>query len=70
MLIALLIILCLGGAFGIGFWITGAIVLALLWVIKLPIAIVLWVLGGVCCCTIIGIPLGLILFRAGTAVLI
>ena len=70
MLIALLVIICLGAAFGIGFSITGALVLALLFVIKLPVALILWILGAVCCCTILLIPLGLILFRAGTAILI
>lgn len=70
MLIALIIIICLGAAFGIGFGITGALVLALLFVIKLPIVLILWILGAVCCCTILLIPLGLILFRTGSAILI
>jgi len=70
MLIALLIIICLGVAFGIGFSITGALVLALLFVIKLPVTLILWVLGAVCCCTILLIPLGLILFKTGSVILL
>ena len=70
MLVALICLLCLGVAFGIGFGITGAVLLALMWLIKLPIAIVLWVLAAACCCTVILIPAGLALFRAGRCVLI
>ena len=70
MLIALLIFVCLGTAFGIGFSITGALILTLLFVIKLPVALILWILGAVCCCTIILIPIGLILFKTGTVILV
>ena len=74
MMITILIIvgiaIVLGAVFGLAFYLTGAILLALLWMLKLPVALVLWVLGTVCCCTIILIPVGLILFRAGAGILI
>ena len=50
----------------IGFKLTGAIISACLWlIIGLPVSIVMLVLGGLLCCTIILIPLGLICMKAG-----
>ena len=56
--------------FFVGIVLTGAIVGALIWMIKLPVAVIMFVIGAVCCCTIILIPVGLILFRTGGAILI
>ena len=70
MLTAIICICLLGALFGTGVFLTGALMGALLWMIKLPIVILLWVLGAVCCCTIILIPVGLILFKTGSVVLI
>ena len=69
-LIIIGIAVVLEAVFGLAFHITGAILMALFWMLKLPIALVLWVLGAVCCCTVILIPVGLILFKAGTGALI
>ena len=73
-MITLLIILLLGILallFWIGFHLFGAILLAFLWVfIKLPIAILALLIGLVCCCTLILIPLGLLLFKLGVKFLI
>ncbi len=50
----------------IGFKLTGAILTACLWLmIGLPISLVMLVLGGILCCTIILIPVGLICMKAG-----
>lgn len=55
----------------IGFKITGALFAILLWVvIKLPLAILLWVIGIVCCCTILLIPLGVGCFKSGLRLVI
>ena len=55
----------------IGYKITGIFLKAFIWLIVLvPIALVLWVLGFVCCCTLILIPIGIKLFLAGLKVLI
>ncbi len=50
----------------IGFKLTGAILTACLWLmIGLPISLVMLVLGGILCCTVILIPVGLICMKAG-----
>ena len=50
----------------IGFKLTGAILTACLWLlIGLPVSLVMLVLGGILCCTIILIPVGLLCMRAG-----
>lgn len=50
----------------IGFKLTGAILTACLWLmIGLPVSLVMLVLGGILCCTIILIPLGLLCMKAG-----
>lgn len=50
----------------VGFKLTGAILTACLWLmIGLPISLVMLILGGVLCCTIILIPLGLLCMKAG-----
>ena len=56
---------------GLAFKLTGAILKAVLWVfVFLPIALVLWALAVVCCCTLILIPVGVFLFKAGMKLLI
>ncbi len=55
----------------IGFKITGAVLKACVWlVIEVPIALVIWAVGLVCCCTLILIPTGVKLFGAGLKVLL
>ena len=55
----------------LAFKLTGAVLKAVLWVfIFLPIALVLWALAVVCCCTLILIPVGVFLFKAGMELLI
>ena len=50
----------------IGFKLTGAILTACLWLmIGLPVSLVMLTLGGILCCTVILIPLGLLCMRAG-----
>ena len=68
-LIVICIIAIIGAVFGLAFQITGAILLALLWMLKLPLVLAMWVLGAVCCCTIILIPVGLFLFKTGSILL-
>lgn len=56
--------------FWVAFKITGAVFKACVWLfILLPIALVLWAIGIVCCCTILLIPVGRKLFGAGAKVL-
>ena len=52
--------------FGIALKLTGAFLKAVLWLcVKLPIGILLCVLGIVLCCTILGIKLGLKCLKKG-----
>ena len=54
----------------VGFKITGALLMACLWLfVLLPVALLLFVLGLVCCCTILLIPLGVWLLKTGVSVL-
>lgn len=54
----------------VGFKVTGALFAALFWlVIKLPLALCLWTVGMAFCCTIILIPVGICLFKAGGSLL-
>lgn len=59
------------GLFGIAFKLTGAVLKACLWMfICFPIGLALWAIGLACCCTLILIPIGVILFKAGSHVII
>lgn len=50
----------------LGFKMTGALLSALFWLcIGLPIALITFVFGLLCCCTIILIPVGIGCFKAG-----
>jgi len=64
------VILILGAVFGLAFKLTGAVLMACLWMLKLPVALALWIVGAVCCCTIILIPVGLLLFKTGSILLV
>jgi len=66
MVTALILLAVLVLFFGVGFWITGALLSALIWVcIKLPVGIFLLVLGLAFCCTLILIPVGKVLVKTG-----
>lgn len=57
--------------FWLGFSITGALLKACLWLfILLPIGLVLCVMGLALCCTLILIPIGAKLFKAGLHVIL
>jgi len=64
------IIVVIGAVFGLALRLTGAALMALFWLLKLPLVLIMWALGAVCCCTIILIPIGLILFKTGTVLLV
>jgi len=50
----------------VSFKLTGALLTACLWLlIGLPVSVAMLVLGGLLCCTIILIPLGLVCMKAG-----
>ena len=69
--LTMLILALLTFLLGLAFKLTGAVLKAVLWVfIFLPIALVLWALAVVCCCTLILIPVGVFLFKAGMKLLI
>ena len=71
LLLTILILALLTFLLGLAFKLTGAVLKAVLWVfIFLPIALVLWALAVVCCCTLIVIPGGVFLFKAGMKLLI
>lgn len=66
MITLLICLLILTVFLGIAFMLTGALLKAVIWLcVSLPVGIVLLCLGIVCCCTIILIPVGLKLFKAG-----
>lgn len=57
--------------FWVGFKLTGALLLACIWLfIKLPIALILFLFGIICCCTLILIPVGLWMFKWGVRLLL
>lgn len=65
-MITFLIFTLLSGLFALAFYLTGAIAAAMLWLcVKLPLGILLAVLGVVLCCTLLLIPLGIPLVKAG-----
>ncbi|MDO4493059.1 MAG: hypothetical protein Q4C53_04130 [Clostridia bacterium] len=71
MFTAILLVLFLGGALSLAFRLTGALIAALLWLfVKIPLALVFWVLGLALCCTLILIPLGLRCLGLGTRLFI
>lgn len=67
-LFGLMVLTCM---LGIGFKLTGALLSACIWLfIEVPLAAVAWVIGSLCCCTIILIPAGIGLFKTGFKLLI
>lgn len=57
--------------FGGAYIITGALLKAVIWLcVLVPIALFLWGIALVCCCTLILIPVGIKLFTAGCRVLL
>lgn len=71
MITFLICLIILTALFGIAFEITGALLKACLWLfIRFPIGLVLWFLGLACCCTLILIPVGVCLFKAGGRVML
>lgn len=55
----------------LGFKMTGALLKACIWLfILVPLAIGIWGVALVCCCTLILIPIGIKLFTAGMKVII
>ena len=57
--------------FWIGYKITGFFLKAFIWlIVLLPLTLILWAIGLVCCCTLILIPIGIKLFLTGLKVLI
>lgn len=57
--------------FFVGYKVTGALFKALVWLcILLPIALVLWGIAILCCCTLVLIPIGVKLFGVGLKVLL
>ena len=73
-MIILTIIICLAilsGLFWVGLTITGAMLTAFVWLfIKLPVALLIWLLAIACCCTLILIPVGIKLFAAGGKIIL
>lgn len=71
MLILFMILVVFGGLFWLAFQITGAILVALIWLcVKLPIATMLLALGIICFCTILLIPVGIGLWKAAIRLLL
>lgn len=57
--------------FWVGFVVTGVFLKACLWLfILLPIGVVLCVMGAILCCTLILIPIGAKVFKAGIHVIL
>lgn len=66
--LGLLLITCL---LWIGFKVTGAVLIGAFWLfIKVPLALITFLIGIVCCCTLILIPVGLGLFKVSISLLI
>lgn len=55
----------------IGFKMTGALLMAFIWLfVRLPISFALFALGLIFCCTILLIPLGIVMIKAGAGLLL
>lgn len=68
-LMIILLVLCL--LFGLGYAITGFALKTVFWVVvKLPLSLICFAFGLVCCCTLILIPLGFALFALGVKILL
>lgn len=61
----------LSALFWLGFKMTGAILKACIWLfIFVPLALGIWGIALLCCCTLLLIPLGIKLFAAGLRVIV
>lgn len=70
MITFMICLLLLSLLFGLAWKLTGALLKACLWLFSLlPVGLVLWGIGIVCCCTILLIPLGIGIFKFGTQVM-
>lgn len=68
MILTLIILCCL---FGLAFKLTGALLKACLWLIfLLPFGGIIIIFGLLCCCTLILIPVGITIIKAGMRILI
>ena len=71
MITTIVCLLILTALFGVAFKLTGVLLKAVLWLcIFLPMGLVLFGLGAVCCGTLILIPVGIMLFKAGAHAII
>lgn len=70
-MITLSLILLLGVMLWVGFKLTGAVLMAVLWLfVKVPIGLIAFMIGIICCCTLILIPVGICLFKVGVSLII
>lgn len=70
-LLCLIVFAVLSLLLWIGFTITGGLLLTGFWLfVKVPLALILFFLAVIFCLTIILIPLGIVLFKAGLRLLI
>ena len=70
-MITLSLILVLGVLLWVGFKLTGAVLMAVLWLfVKIPIGLIALAIGIICCCTLILIPVGICLFKVGASLII
>lgn len=66
-MLGLLIGLCIAFLLWVGFKITGALLSAVFWLlVRVPLALILWAVGILLCCTILLIPIGKWVFKMGT----
>lgn len=71
MLLLLLFLAILSALLWVGYILTGALFLSLFWLLfKVPAALIMLALALVCCCTLILIPVGIVLFKIGIRLLI
>lgn len=67
----ILILFILFAVLGAAFAITGTLLKALIWLcVSLPVSLILFALGLAFCCTILLIPVGIYLIKAGARVLV
>lgn len=65
-LIVLLILALIIGLIGFAFRFTGTVLSAIGWLVfRLPLALICCIIGLICCCTLILIPVGIGLFKTG-----
>ena len=71
MITFIICLILLSGLFSIAFKLTGAVLKACLWMcIFLPLGLMLCAIGLALCCTLILIPVGIMLFKVGGRLII